>query len=101
MANRHECNECTLYDNETKIAQSTFTGIDIAITVLLSLSQSHYISAEVAYYISLRCVYCKRAHKKQQTIASFSQKLHKSKRHEGKEKTYAQTNLWSLDTELM
>ena len=45
---------------------------------VISLSQSHYISAEVAYYISLRCVYGKKAHKKQQTIASFSQKLHKS-----------------------
>ena len=39
---------------------------------------SNYIGVEVAYYISLRCVYCKKAHKKQQTIASFSQKLHKS-----------------------
>ena len=33
---------------------------------------------ESGYYISLRCVYCKKAHKKQQTIASFPQKLHKS-----------------------
>ena len=76
MANRHECNECVIMKMPHKgcIQHSRVwrhCSIYFAFTKV-------YICAKVAYYISPRCVHCIKVHKKQQTITSFSQKLHKS-----------------------
>ena len=73
MANRHECNECVIMKMPHKgcIQHSRVWRHYFAFTKV-------YICAKVAYYISPRCVHCKKVHKKQQTITSFSQKLHKS-----------------------
>ena len=76
MANRHECNAVRHYENAPQRLHTTFKGLTplqhyFAFTKV-------YICAKVAYYISPRCVHCKKVHKKQQTITSFSQKLHKS-----------------------
>ena len=64
------------YENAPQRLHTTFKGLTplqhyFAFTKV-------YICAKVAYYISPRCVHCKKVHKKQQTITSFSQKLHKS-----------------------
>ena len=76
MANRHECNECVIMKMPHKGCIQHSRGLTplqhyFAFTKV-------YICAKVAYYISPRCVHCKKVHKKQQTITSFSQKLHKS-----------------------
>ena len=64
------------YENAPQRLHTTFKGLT-PLQHYFAFTKG-YISAKVAYYISPRCVYCKKVHKKQQTITSFSQKLHKS-----------------------
>ena len=77
MTNRHECNECVIIKMPDKSCSRVCRHYSRHCVISPSLQDISVRKLLITLVQGVH-VYCKKVHKKQQTITSFSQKLHKS-----------------------